>query len=288
MKIGDKYGCLTILDLGEEYKKSIEYIESNQELVKIQADIDKYINITDINKKREIILLEVPNSTFASNLKRTDNINEIYDEFLKSRNFFSQHKIESLQRKMQIHYKCQCTCGKVHYYNIETIKTNPKYCFYPVFISTRFSYSTRANNATYQKHEKYKFIENVSLVEKRSYCIPLDQYCSLWNKYKIKQQNKTISSANEKLYTIEEWDNNGNFVDKYEVYSISHLEALKKIYPNCLFELCNHTDARNWIRKVKGEDFNFKVNNHYGNSSQNRSRYYKLIQNSEISSHINN
>lgn len=129
---------------------------------------------------------------------------------------------------MQIHYKCQCTCGKVHYYNIETIKTNPQYCFYPVFISTRFSYSTRANNATYKKREKYKFIENVSLVEKRSYCVPLDQYCGLWNKYKIKQQNKTISSANEKLYTIEEWDNNGSFVGKYEVYSISHLEALKK------------------------------------------------------------
>ena len=91
--------------------------------------------------------------------------------------------------KLNTHYKCKCKCGKIHYYDTTTIESNPKYCFYPVPISTRHTYSVKAQNATYHKQQKYADLECVILRD-RSECIPSDDYCDYYNAYKRKQLAK--------------------------------------------------------------------------------------------------
>lgn len=172
--------------------------------------------------------------------------------------------------------KCQCKCGKIHYFNAKTVESAPKYCNYPIFISTRMTYSVKSQNATYRKRKKYENLMNVVFVDNRSDCEPSDEYCGLWNQYKQKQMNKKASASDEKRYTIEEWNDNGESCGIYEVNAISHLEALKKLYPNDSFELFAQSDIRNHL-VFRGRDFNFRVSNHYGNSAQNRSRLYKRV-----------
>lgn len=94
------------------------------------------------------------------------------------------------------HYKCQCKCGRIHYYNQETIESKPKYCYYPIAISTTFRYGVRAQNATYRKRQKYKDIECIILVDKWD-CWPSDNYCDLYNKYKWKQLEKKPEQIEE-------------------------------------------------------------------------------------------
>lgn len=180
------------------------------------------------------------------------------------------------------YYKCQCKCGKIHYFDEKTILSNPKYCSYPMFISSRMTYSVKAANATYRKRKQYGDLMNVHFVEKRSDCVPSDEYCALWNQYKNKRLNKKSTNTKEKRYTVEEWDNNGKFLGKYDVTAISHSEALKKLYPNDTFELCIQTDIRNnsW-HLFRGKDFNFRVSNYYGNSARNKTRLYKRISDSK-------
>lgn len=121
---------------------------------------------------------------------------------------------------------------------------------------------------------------NVVLVDKRSVCKLSDEYCGLWNQYKKKQANKKLSASHEKRYTIEEWDDSGKSCGTYEIYALSHLEALKKLYPDDAFELYAQSDIRNSL-VLLGRDFNFRVSNHYGNSAQNRSRLFKRITNDD-------
>ena len=56
-------------------------------------------------------------------------------------------QLSGIEKKLEIHYKCRCKCGKIHYYNAETLNSKLKYCFYPVPISTN-------QNATYLKKQK--------------------------------------------------------------------------------------------------------------------------------------
>ncbi len=116
-----RYGCLTVLDLGEEYLRLEEYHHSKEQY--------------------------------------------------------------------ETHYKCQCKCGRIHFYSEKTLESNPKYCYYPVAISTRHTYSTRASNATSRKRDKYSAIECVELCDKTD-CVPSEEYCNLYNSYKTKQLEK--------------------------------------------------------------------------------------------------
>lgn len=169
--------------------------------------------------------------------------------------------------------KCQCKCGKIHYYDIKTIETEPKYCRYPMFISTRMTYSISAQNATYNKKIKYGDLMNVVFVDKRTDCKSSNEYCGLWNRDK---QKKKTSTSNKKRYTVKEWKENSRECVIHEVYASSHLEALKRLFPDDEFEFCPKSDIRNHMMFC-GRDYDFEVSNHYGNSGQNRSRRYKRI-----------
>lgn len=172
--------------------------------------------------------------------------------------------------------KCQCRCGKIHYYDTKTVEANPKYCRYPMFISTRMTYSITAQNATYNKKKKYGDLMNVVFVDKRTDCNPSDEYCGLWNNYKQKQ--KKVTSSDEKQYTVKVWKEKNKKYVTYDIYAASHLEALKKLYPNDHFELCPQSDIRNHTMII-GHDYEFEVSNHFGNSAQNRSRRYRRVKN---------
>lgn len=137
MNIGDKFGCLTLLDLGESYKRNDEYHS-------IECD-------------------------------RSQEMTPLHN----------------------IHYKCKCKCGKIQYYTEETLKSNPRYCYYPIYISSKHTYSTKSSNATYKKKQKYDHLENVMLCYEKEDCAPSEIYCNMYNKYKTKQLDKNRQRISE-------------------------------------------------------------------------------------------
>ena len=157
--------------------------------------------------------------------------------------------------------------------NEYTIKSLPKYCLYPIFISSRFTYDIASRNANYNKRQKYEKLMNVVLTDKRTDCQISDKYCDLWNQYKKKQQYKR-KYIDEKTYVIKEFDNKGILIKEIEINAISHLEALKKLYPNKNFELFTQSDKKNHFIN-RGNNYNFEVSNfkNFHNSSQNRTRF---------------
>ena len=129
------------------------------------------------------------------------------------------------------YYKCQCKCGKIHYFDEKTILSNPKYCSYPMFISSRMTYSVKAANATYRKRKQYGDLMNVHLVEKRSDCVPSDEYCVLWNQYKNRQLNKKATNTKEKRYIAE-----FEYKDvQYQFKGIMEKDEFEKILKNLFF-----------------------------------------------------
>lgn len=81
-------------------------------------------------------------------------------------------KLKDLKNKISLHYKCQCKCGRIHYYNVKTIESKPQYCYYPVPISTKWTYSVAAQKATMRKRDNYEGKECVALKDdelKREY-----------------------------------------------------------------------------------------------------------------------
>lgn len=160
IELGKKYGCLTILDLGEEYKNTEKYkelIEEYNENVKLHNSL-----LNKIKEKQD---------------KRSIEMREMKDV---------EQKITTIEKMLQPHYKCKCKCGKIYFYNEQTLERKPQYCFYPVPISTKHSYSTKASDATYRKEKRYEKIENVILRDKNE-CVPNERFCKYYNAYKEKQ-----------------------------------------------------------------------------------------------------
>ena len=52
----------------------------------------------------------------------------------------------------------------------------------------------------------------------------------------------------------------------HEVYTVSQLEALKKLYPDDTFELVPQSDKRNRFY-LDGRGYDCEVSNHYGKSA---------------------
>lgn len=209
IEIGKKYGCLTVLDDGEEYKHTDKYLSIIEDLNEKKKELEPFIiertklieDNPDVFKKwKECV--EQKRMTHEVRFFHS----EIADLNLKINT--KQSEINKMAVKIEPHYKCQCRCGKVHFYNAITLEKKPKYCIYPVsYANTKGSYSTRAKNATYRKLEKYEGLENVILWEKgslksedfwkllrsdepfedRDYSLPSDEYCELYNKYKTRQ-----------------------------------------------------------------------------------------------------
>lgn len=174
--VQSKYGCLTVLDMGEEYVKSNEYVSYVKKYKLLKAEIQVYL------KKQ----CELTNKTLS--------LSEMEEQQITWKIKELELRMRNIESKLETHYKCQCKCGKIHYYNAKTIKSNPRYCFYPVPTASMCTYSGRASNATYRKMQKYDGLECVILCDK-SQCMPSDDYCDYYNKYKAKQ----IAKKEEKL-----------------------------------------------------------------------------------------
>lgn len=97
--------------------------------------------------------------------------------------------IEELQKNTGVkRYKCRCRkCGKIRYYSEETLQTEPKVCYKPVYCSSRFTYSIKASNSNYNKRKKYENNEAVYLVDDKNDVVPADEYCSDWNDKREKE-----------------------------------------------------------------------------------------------------
>lgn len=240
IEIGKKYGCLTVLDEGEEYKTTEIYSEYFEEKTKCVDELEYFMS----NKKnteviRNYIYKNYPSSSWAYDLqfnakddnkipanvksfweKSTETDEEICESFIKSHLQSINGRIRQLDYKLSTRYKCQCKCGKIHYYDATTLEANPRYCFYPVSIANlQYSYSNRARNSNYSKAAKYSGLENVRLWKKApagrpsyykmlhddediDYSLPSEEYCELYNKYKTRELIKKEKKYNETVSQI--------------------------------------------------------------------------------------
>lgn len=221
IKVQEKYGCLTVLDEGEEYKNSDKYNSLAKEHDALIDEITLYQAATTNDEKRKIIEL-FPSSSFMYKLKENPaNLDRIYKDFLKSYICSNIHQIQKIESILSTHYKCKCKCGKIHYYDAKTIESCPRYCFYPIPISTRCTYSGRAQNATYRKQQKYSGLECIILRDKTE-CMPSDEFCDNYNSYKIKQLEKKEEQLKNDISKIPRV-----YADNYDVdYSGKQYETL--------------------------------------------------------------
>lgn len=189
--VGMKFGCLQVLDEGAEYLQVIDERISNikeekAEFVKA-AEEGRYEHrnwFSNRNGKSETIVAYVykPYSFKVA----SDSITPDY---------FDEAVARLLKDKEIKHYKCQCKkCGKIRYYSEETLQVKPMVCYKPMYCSSKFTYSVRANNANYNKRKKYEKDESVCLVDDKDAVIPAEEYCDAWNdkrrKELIKQAEK--------------------------------------------------------------------------------------------------
>lgn len=175
---GAKYGCLQVLDDGAEFLQVVqerisnikeekeEFLRGVKKVTKIEETEKQIIEPRDVYKPVDLAV--------CGNLFKLDS----YDQSIK----------ELLRKKEIKHYKCRCRkCGKIRYYSEETLQTEPKVCCKPVYCSSRFTYSIKANNANYNKRKKYENNEAVCLVNDKEDVIPADEYCSAWNDKREKE-----------------------------------------------------------------------------------------------------
>lgn len=223
IEVGKKYGCLTVLDDGEEYKTTEKYLSYLEELNEKKQELQSFI------LKRKELIKKDPDlyDKWCIEQKRMTHDVLFFNESMIDINQEIkriEEEIDKIEDRIRTHYKCQCKCGKVHFYNELTIEKKPKYCIYPVsYADTAGSYSTRAQNATYRKLEKYNGVENVMLWKKEKlnknqklylrFCknddyepkdlsLPSEEYCEIYNTYKTQQLLKNEKALVETIAKI--------------------------------------------------------------------------------------
>lgn len=191
VKVGMKFGCLEVMDDGAEYLQVIKKRVSN-----IKQEKSEFLRTVEEGKYNQ-------RDRYGCNGEKTivtpayiyKPINfEVYGESVSFLDF--DNEIEKLQKCTEAkHYKCKCRkCGKIRYYSDETLQTEPKVCYKPIYCSSKVTCSIRANNANYEKRKKYENNESICLVDDKEAIIPADEYCDAWNdkrkKELIKQAEK--------------------------------------------------------------------------------------------------
>ena len=220
IELNGKYGCLTVLDMGEEYSQSEKYSSFLEQKSNLEMEIKSY------NEEREKLINENPSLPEINEHGAITNKGIGLLTKFRGLNYEINTRIEkvrSIEAKLSTHYKCQCSCGKTNYYNANTVESKPKFCFYPVPISTKFTYSTRASDATFRKKEKYKDIDCIVLRDK-SKCMPSDEYCDYYNAYKTKQLVKKEEAMQMEIATLPRVNANNYNIDftgrQYESFLI--------------------------------------------------------------------
>lgn len=230
--VGVECGCLRVLDDGSEYLQVMD------------------TRISDIKEEKEDFVKAVKEGRIARkdwhgwNGKETI-VTPAYD--YKPINFevcsntvrvcdFDEEILGLLKEKEIKHYKCICKkCGKIRYYSDETLQTQPKVCYKPMYCSSRQTYSIKAQNATYRKKKKYENNESVHLVDSKDDIIPAEVYCDSWNE---KRKKELLKQAEKDAKIIAEIPRkraknyDKNFVGlKYESYEVLECvnEALESV-----------------------------------------------------------
>lgn len=218
IELNHRYGCLTVLDMGEEYFLSEQYQYYKDKFNELKNKLRPYINELKNLKAEDPLLYEMETNNASGDL----GFHVKYRSIIEKLNL-EGHNFQEYNRRIKTHYKCLCKCGKFHYYDEKTLKSKPKYCFYPVPISERFTYSISAQNATYRKRKKYDGLENVTLRNKTE-CLPSDEFCECYNKYKTKQLIKNEEKFRREIASIprDKADNyDVNYVGmKYESFEV--------------------------------------------------------------------
>lgn len=189
--VGMNCGCLRVLDDGAEYLQVMENRISNikEEKAKFLQAVEKgeydRRDWHGWNGRKTIIT--------PAYIYNPINF-EVYGDSVTIDDF--DKAVSKLLKEKEIkHYKCKCKkCGKIRYYSKETLQTEPKVCYKPVYCSSKFTYSVRANNANYNKRKKYENDESVCLVDNRDEVIPAAEYCDAWNE----KRNKELLKQAEK------------------------------------------------------------------------------------------
>lgn len=188
MKVGEKYGCLEILDEGEGYIKLID--DQIDAIIEEKADFEKLIHNGKL-KRRDwcgsgedaFSFVYIPAYIYdpKSFKKGHDSVRvEDFNEAIEDK-----RKEQTIKK-----YKCKCRkCGKIRYYTEETIQAKPTFCYRPVYISTKYTYSTSASNSRYRKEQRYQNDETVNLVGDMDLVSP-DEYCGKWIEKQAKNSKK--------------------------------------------------------------------------------------------------
>ncbi len=198
IQCNEKFGCLTVLDEGEEYFQTEKYASVLEEVNDLQEKVKQY------HDELKSISDKYPEKYAAWRNKDFSSCGTAFFSKLQGLNWqihIEKQHLDSLSLKLKKHYKCKCKCGKIHYFNEETIALKPRFCIYPVPISTKHTYSNKAQNATYRKRQKYANQENVVLVDKTE-CIPAEYYCDIYNDYRNKQLIKNEQKLKAEIAAI--------------------------------------------------------------------------------------
>ena len=219
MIAGDRYGCLDILDDGQEFidlmESAIDSIisEKTEFINSINNGLLEHKDWHGWNGNETVITpayLYTPKSFTIPDYYESIRIQDFDDAIAKHRSLLNLK-----------HYKCKCRkCGRIRHYNIETLESKPQFCLKPMYCSERFTYSTKASNASYRKRQKYGNNEAVLLVGDKESVAPSWDYCEKWNEKRIKElkeQAEKDSAIIASLPRVNAKNYNESFVGtKYE------------------------------------------------------------------------
>lgn len=190
MKAGEKYGCLIILDEGEEYVHLVD--DQIADITEEKAAFVKQIQNGKLKRrdwcssgKKPYSYIPIPAYIYEpKSFKMKCNHDSVrladFDEAIEDK-----RKEQTIKK-----YKCKCRkCGKIRYYTEETIQAKPTFCYRPVYISTKHTYSTSASNSRYRKEQRYQNDETVNLVGDMDLVSP-DEYCGKWIEKQAKNSKK--------------------------------------------------------------------------------------------------
>lgn len=198
--IGNKFGCLQILDDGSEYLRLL-----NEQIACIQSELAAFNNAIangELEKKENCfswdgnIAVTIPTYVYKPvSFSSTSESIQVRD--------FDQEINKRIKAREIRHYQCRCVkCGKIRYYSEMTLLSEPKECFKPIFCSSAFTYSTKASNANYRKRNAYEENESVRLVNDRDAVKPDDEYCDSWNRRKENELKKKSEKENAIIASI--------------------------------------------------------------------------------------
>lgn len=218
---GMKYGCLEVLDDGVEYIKVLD--------VKIENIEEEKADFLESVQKGELVnegLRDWIGNEWRDSqafIYHPKNFNSNVD-FVRISDF-DDYVSKLKKAKEKKHYKCRCRkCGKLRYYTRETLLTEPDVCCKPLYCSATYTYSVKAQNATYKKKQKYANNESVILVPSKDEVIPNEMYCDTWNEKKRKELIKKAQADAETIAAIPRVHAKNYDIDyagrKYESYDI--------------------------------------------------------------------